>query len=157
MNCKFITVRSKNYEKKFYCRANKCFIDATTCYCCCSKEYKEVKPFGRAEIKKKTHKVSKMAKACEIPKYVKKKVHIRDKGRCIFCGKYVDVSKSCCHLIPRSLGGLGIEENIFTACDDCHREQDNGFNTKVFDAEAEKYLKNCYEDWNKANLIYRKY
>ena len=35
---------------------------------------------------------------------------------------------------------LGIPENIVTACEDCHREQDNGKNTKLYDKKAEKHL-----------------
>ena len=98
-----------------------------------------------------------MAKACEISKIVKQRVYKRDNERCIFCGVHVNETKACCHFIPRSLGGLGIEENIFTACDNCHREQDNGLNTKVYDKEAEKYLKKLYKDWNIEKLIYKKY
>ena len=62
------------------------------------------------------------------------------------------------HFIPRSAGGKGIEKNIFTACEDCHREQDNGQDTKLYDSKAEKHLKSIYGDnWNKENLIYKKY
>ena len=34
MNCKNLRIRSKNYKKYFYCTANKCVVDATSCYCC---------------------------------------------------------------------------------------------------------------------------
>ena len=61
------------------------------------------------------------------------------------------------HFIPRSQGGLGIEENIFTACDKCHQEQDNGLKTQKMEKEVEEYLKSKYEDWNKENLVYKKY
>lgn len=62
------------------------------------------------------------------------------------------------HFIPRSAGGLGIPENIFTACDDCHREQDNGKNTKLYDETAEKHLKRIYKKkWKIEKLIYKKY
>lgn len=54
-------------------------------------------------------------------------------------------------------GGLGIEENIFTACEKCHNEQDNGLNTEKYDKEAEDYLKSKYPNWNKENLVYKKY
>lgn len=53
--------------------------------------------------------------------------------------------------------GLGIEENIFTACKKCHDRQDNGLNTEKYDKEAEDYLKSKYPNWNKENLIYKKY
>lgn len=107
------------------------------------------------EIKGKKHK---QTKEKEIPKKVKEAVWKRDKHKCIFCGKQVDVFYANAHFIPRSAGGLGIEENIFTACEDCHREQDNGKNTKEYDKKAEKHLKRIYgTNWNKENLIYKKY
>lgn len=54
--------------------------------------------------------------------------------------------------------GLGIEENIFTACEDCHREQDNGKNTKEYDKKVEMHLKGIYgANWDKSKLIYKKY
>lgn len=62
------------------------------------------------------------------------------------------------HFIPRSAGGLGIEENIFTACENCHREQDNGKDSKLYTKKAEKHLKDIYgTNWSKENLIYKKY
>ena len=97
---------------------------------------------------------SKRTKACEISKEVKEKVYKRDGGRCIFCG---NIGIPNAHFIPRSAGGLGIEENIFTACIYCHHEQDNGKNTKYYDKKAEEYLKSKYKNWNKENLIYNKW
>ena len=106
-------------------------------------------------IKGKKHR---QTKEKEIPKKVKKAVWERDNHKCIFCGKLVDVFYANAHFIPRSAGGLGIEENIFTSCEDCHREQDNGNNTKLYDQVAEKHLKQIYgANWNKKNLIYKKY
>jgi hypothetical protein len=152
MNCKNLKIRSKNYEKKFYCIVKKEFINIEECKNCLQKENKI---FKKAKIK--THKVSKMAKACEISRKVKERVYERDHQQCIFCKKYVELRNACCHYVPRSLGGLGIEENIFTACDECHVKQDNGLNTKIYDKEAEKYLKNCYKNWSIDKLIYKKY
>jgi len=52
----------------------------------------------------------------------------------------------------------GIEENIFTACDKCHSEQDNGLNSKEYTEKAENYLKGIYgRNWDKSKLVYRKY
>ena len=97
-------------------------------------------------------------KHTEIPIKVKKAVWERDKHKCIFCKREVDLFYANAHFIPRSAGGLGIEENIFTACEDCHREQDNGKNSKLYDKKAEKYLKGIYgANWNKEKLIYKKY
>lgn len=94
----------------------------------------------------------------EIPAKVKVKVWERDNHKCIFCGKYLEWTKANAHYIPRGLGGLGIEENIFTACDDCHREQDNGLNSDVLTEYARIYLSNIYgEKWKEEDLIYKKY
>lgn len=107
------------------------------------------------EIKGKKHR---QTKEKEIPKKVKETVWKRDKYKCIFCHKQVPVECACCHFIPRSAGGLGIPENIFTACEDCHREQDNGKNTKLYDQKAEIHLKRIYgANWDKSKLVYKKY
>lgn len=114
------------------------------------KEEKKYKP-----LKGKKHA---QTKETEIPKSIKLKVWNRDHKRCIFCGKYLSWNYANAHLIPRSAGGLGIEQNIFTACDFCHREQDNGFNTTEYTKDAEAYLKSIYgKNWSKEKLIYKKY
>lgn len=93
-----------------------------------------------------------------IPKSIKEKVWERDLHHCIICGRYVPLFFANAHFIPRSAGGLGIEENIFTACEYCHREQDNGLNSKDYDEVVENYLKNKYgSEWDKTKLIYTKY
>ena len=54
--------------------------------------------------------------------------------------------------------GLGIEENIFTACENCHREQDNGLNTKLYEENKKKHLRGIYgANWSIEKLIYKKY
>lgn len=107
--------------------------------------------------KTKENKKKKRKDYTEIPKRIKEIVWNRDKHKCIFCGKLVDVFYANAHFIPRSAGGLGIEKNIFTACEDCHREQDNGLNTKLYDLKAEKHLKGIYgANWDKTKLVYKK-
>lgn len=98
---------------------------------------------------------SKRTKACEIPKEVREKVEIRDNHCCIFCGS--PEARGEAHFINRSQGGLGIEENIVTACRNCHREMDNGLNTKVYRSIAEEYLRSKYPNWNKSKLVYSKW
>lgn len=113
----------------------------------------EKKP--KKPIKGKKHK---QTKETDISPKVKVKVWERDNHRCIFCKTIVSWNYACCHYIPRSAGGLGIEKNIFTACEDCHREQDNGSNTNVMDEYVKQYLKSIYDsNWNEEELIYRKY
>lgn len=149
MCCMNLKVRSKKYKKYFYCTALKKEVTGNKCCNCKLKEYKTVKP-----IKGKKHQ---QTKATAIQKSVKEIVWARDNHRCIFCNKLVDVFYANAHYIPRSAGGKGIEENIFTACEDCHRQQDNGLKTKEYDKRAENYLRNIYGDvWNKEKLIYRK-
>ena len=150
MKCINFSVKSKKYMKYLYCRYQKKEICFEDCKHCEYKQYKEVK-----KIKGTKHK---QTKKTEIPKKVKMIVWNRDMHKCIFCGKLVPWNYANAHFIPRSAGGLGIEENIFTACEDCHREQDNGLNTKLYTDKAEKYLKACYgENWNIEKLIYKKY
>jgi len=109
----------------------------------------------RTKIQGKKHR---QTKATEIPPKVKEAVWERDDHRCIFCNKVVTKSNACCHLIPRSAGGKGVEQNIFTACNDCHRKQDNGFESKEFTNKAKKYLREIYgRKWKISELIYKKY
>lgn len=149
MNCINLKVRSKKYKKYFYCTALKKEINCQECCNCEYREYKRANP-----IKGRTHK---QTKATAIKKSVKEIVWDRDNHRCIFCHKFVDMFYANAHYLPRSSGGRGIPENIFTACDDCHRKQDNGLNTKEYDLKAESYLKSIYgEHWTKNDLVYRK-
>ena len=150
MNCKNLKIRSKNYKKYFYCSLCKQEVDIKKCKHCEFKEYKTVK-----RIRGKKHK---QTKATEISKIVKEAVWYRDGGKCIFCHKKVSMFYANAHFIPRSAGGLGIPENIFTACENCHREQDNGLNSKLLTDKAENYLRGIYgQNWNIKRLIYYKY
>lgn len=96
-----------------------------------------------------------MTKACAIPREVKKKVFERDHGCCVLCGSTKGHPDA--HYIPRSHGGLGIEENIVTLCPDCHREYDNGPDRQVIKAELRGYLLTKYDDWFEDKLVYKKY
>jgi len=158
MNCKNLRIRSKNYKKYFYCTANKCVVDATTCYCCKMKEYKTTTPIKRTAIEKKTHKVSKMAKACDISQKVKYEVWERDNHQCIFCNINVPVSCANAHCLSRAHGGLGIVQNIVTACPKCHHELDNGKDRKKYTVLLLSYMKRLYgEDWNPGIFKYTKW
>lgn len=151
MNCKYLTIRSKNYKKYYYCRHSniKSEIDYLRCKNCTLKEYKEQKSIP---TKKKARTI-----ATSISKSVKEKVWERDNHKCIFCHKNVPVECACCHYVRRSQGGMGIEENIFTACNDCHKEHDEGVNQLKMQEKSEKYLASKYPNWNIENLIYKKY
>lgn len=147
MNCKYFCWRTEKGFKYKYCRLHKCKIE--DCYKCNEKEYKK--------YKKKTKHKSKRVKATEIQDGVKEIVWNRDARKCIFCNTPVSMFYANAHFIPRSQGGLGIVENIFTACNHCHAEQDNGLNTEYYEKRAEEHLKSKHENWNKSDLIYKKY
>lgn len=106
---------------------------------------------------------SKRSKACDISAKVKQEVWKRDGGRCVVCGNAYNTMPNC-HYISRANGGLGIPENIVTACTEltenkCHRVYD--FGTKEererIGEKIESYLKSQYPDWNKESLLYKKY
>lgn len=105
---------------------------------------------------------SKRSKATDISMSVKKNVWKRDNGCCVICGNSYNVMPNA-HYVPRSKGGLGIEENIFTACtrltkNDCHYKFDNG--TKEEKEKLRKivrdYFISIYPNWNKEILYYKK-
>lgn len=97
---------------------------------------------------------SKRAKACDIPKKVKEIVWERDNHQCIICGNHRAMPNS--HFIRRSQGGLGIEENIVTMCQRCHRAYDQGDERQAIATYTERYLRSKYPDWNPEKLIYKK-
>ena len=105
---------------------------------------------------------SRRSKATDIPKAVKQAVWERDGGTCVFCGMTRNADPNA-HFIPRSAGGLGIEENILTACNrfspnDCHYRFDNGSKEEraAMREQAREYLKSKHPGWNETDLYYRK-
>lgn len=97
--------------------------------------------------------ISKRSRACDIPQKVKKAVWIRDKGRCVFCGR---LGNPNAHYISRAKGGLGIEQNILTLCNDCHRRYDQTTDRKALKEYFTAYLKSQYIDWDESKLYYKK-
>lgn len=53
---------------------------------------------------------------------VKEAVWERDHHRCIVCGSPYGMPNA--HIISRARGGLGVEKNIVTLCQECHRRYD---------------------------------
>ena len=105
---------------------------------------------------------TKKAKATDIPMSVKQKVWERDGGRCIVCGNTAAMPNA--HYIPRSKGGLGIEENIVTLCtsmtpNHCHERFDKGTAKEREQLRniIRNYLKRKYKNWNEDDLIYKKW
>lgn len=97
---------------------------------------------------------SKRSKECDIPMSVKIIVNNRDGGRCIFCGKQGFPNA---HYIARSQGGRGIEENIVTACAECHHKMDNTPLRRMYLKMAEEYLRSQYPNWDEDKLVYSKW
>lgn len=98
----------------------------------------------------------KRTNATDIPKKVKEIVWKRDGERCIYCKRWVPVVFANSHFVKRSQGGLGIPENIVTACPDCHDRYDTKEYLKMF-PYTKKYLQSKYENWDMKKLIYEKY
>lgn len=96
---------------------------------------------------------SQRTKALEIPPKVKNAVYERDSGACIWCAKR---GQPNAHYIPRSRGGLGIEQNILSLCWDCHMQYDQTDNRERMGDFFKGYLKSKYPDWDEKNLIYTK-
>lgn len=97
---------------------------------------------------------SKRTKACDISPKVKNAVWERDNHYCVLCGNPAAMPNA--HFIPRSQGGLGIEENIVTLCNHCHREYDATTNRSEIREELGLYLKSKYPNWDEKNLYYRR-
>ena len=97
----------------------------------------------------------KQTKACSIPKEVKAVVWERDEHRCIICGS--PAAAPCAHYVPRSQGGLGIEQNIVTLCPTCHREYDQGKYRRQYGKIIQAYLHTIYPGLDESKLVYHKY
>ena len=95
----------------------------------------------------------KRTKALAISPKVKAIVYERDGGRCILCEKPGD---PVCHYISRAQGGLGIEQNIFTGCMDCHRAYDRNQREELR-PRIKQYLDDKYPDFTDSMRVYRKY
>ena len=157
MNCLNFRVRSKDYKKYCYCQLKRKKISNQECIGCKYKEYKEIKP-----IKRTSNKKSNRSKATDIPYSVKKRVFLRDEGKCVICGNMINVMPNA-HYISRNDGGLGIEENVVTLCTEftenkCHRKYDFGTEEErnYCREKIREYLKSKYKNWNEKNLIYQK-
>ena len=109
---------------------------------------------------------SKRSKATDISDKVKKTVYERDNELCVVCGRR---GLPEAHYIPRSAGGLGIEENVVTLCRDCHERMDHGdkYDMTVISTMVRMYLKEHYSNMEypddryhpkqDSKLIYQKY
>ena len=97
----------------------------------------------------------------------REKIIERD-GGCIFCmmgfprkdATWLDLTiKDIMHFIPKSQMGLGIEQNGALGCRYHHSKLDNGnegLRPEMLN-RFEAYLRSIYPDWNKKDLVYKKY
>lgn len=97
--------------------------------------------------------MTKRTRALAISPEVKRRVYERDDGKCVVCGRF---GNPWCHYISRGQGGLGIEQNIVTLCDDCHRGYDQTAQRPFYRTMIREYLQQQYPDWDETKLIYRK-
>lgn len=100
---------------------------------------------------------SKLSKATAISKEVRQRVWERDQMACIYCHRRVPVECANSHFIKRSQLGLGIEQNIVTACPKCHYKYDFGRNSRSMIIYTWEYLSSKYEGLKRENLVYKKY
>lgn len=98
---------------------------------------------------------SKRTKSLDITQKTKQIVWERDNKCCIICGSPYAMPNA--HYLPRSNGGLGIEQNIITLCINCHRRYDQSTEREEIKEYIRKYLKSKYGNWNEEDLIYKKY
>ncbi len=150
MNNKCINLKQK-LDRSLYCKINKCSITLKDCSNCKFKEYKAIR---NKPIKGKKHKLT---KATEIPKSVKKKVWKRDNHKCIFCHEEVPWNLANSHFVKRSHNGLGIEEDVFTACIKCHQKFDDSIDRESMKIIAYNHLHKFYKDLDEKDLVYKKY
>ena len=96
---------------------------------------------------------SKRTLKTEISKNVRQKVKLRDQW-CIFCGRS---GTDTMHYVPRSSGGLGIEQNLALGCRTCHMMLDQSIHRKEMLEHFEKHLQKHYGEFDRKDLIYKKY
>ena len=110
-----------------------------------------------------------MTKMTAIPAKVKAIVAQRDcahgPATCIICGA---PGGPHCHIVRRSQGGMGVEQNIVTLCGPCHYALDEGLfldRLRPLGLDTQKkvreyvidYIKGFYPDWAPESVTYHKW
>ena len=98
---------------------------------------------------------SKRTKSLDIPTRVKKTVWARDGECCVICGDHTAMPNA--HYIPRSQGGLGIEENVVTLCAEHHHMYDQTTKRAEIKKILRRYLQSKYRGWTEEKLCYSKW
>ena len=104
---------------------------------------------------------SRRAKACAITDPVRKSVYDRDNWECVLNGPDCEHTRMLtpAHVVAAAHNGLGIEENLVTACIPCHRIFDNGTKEerKAMYDKAVAYLRTKCINYDKIPKVYSKY
>ena len=110
-----------------------------------------------------------MTKQTAIPAKVKAAVAARDcangPATCILCGA---PGSPNAHIVRRSHGGMGVEQNIVSLCGRCHYAFDeglfiSGLEQFGFTSQSDireyiiNYIKGFYPDWTPESVTYRKW
>lgn len=106
---------------------------------------------------------TKRSKACEFSRETRERIAERD-GGCVFCQIYFKLpphpmrATDIMHIIPRSQGGLGIEQNGVLGCRWHHEMMDNGYKGErpSMIAYLKEYMKRNYPDWDESKVTYKK-
>lgn len=111
-----------------------------------------------------------MTKHTAIPAKVKAAVALRDTRDgyccCVVCGSHNAHPNA--HIVRRSQGGMGVEQNIVSLCPECHYAFDEGiglnrlkplgFFTKLdIEDHIVSYIKGIYPDWTREGVTYSKW
>ncbi|MBR5377174.1 MAG: hypothetical protein IK139_07830 [Lachnospiraceae bacterium] len=112
--------------------------------------------------------MTKATKKLQFSQKEREKIYNRDNHLCIFCriGYHMESTTKMgyqldgiMHYIPRSQGGLGIEQNGALGCHYHHQLMDNG--NKGLRKEMREfmagYLEGMYPGWNEKELVYNKW
>lgn len=110
-NCRYLKVKSKQYEKYLYCSKSKTRINFDRCKCCKNKEYKKYK-----EIRNKSKKLAKAER---------NRISIiqNDTEKCFVCDQKVHLDKD------EAFGGSNRQTSIkwnliYYLCRICHDKKD---------------------------------
>lgn len=98
--------------------------------------------------------MNKRTKALAIPQKVKDAVWERDQHRCILCGSTQAMPNA--HVVSRAQSGRGIETNVATLCQKCHRLVDQSNQRKYLMQEIYSYMMAKYPGWEPEQQTYRK-
>lgn len=107
-------------------------------------------------------------KKLQFDQKTRKKIYERDRHQCIFCmaGYHMNSTTEMgyqidgiMHYIPKSQGGLGIEQNGALGCHYHHQLMDNGNKSLRWEMRElmKGYLMGMYPEWDEKDLIYSKW